>query len=120
MTRYTVETLRSGQPRPYADTEREYLITIEAITSRDRDRGNGEPESWEPWFPFSAISEEELPARRDKVKKLVAALCGAFREVGDQDGREGMEAHFYPTLKRLDINSGKGEIRVLIVEASTD
>lgn len=28
-TRYTVEVLRNGQPRAYADTEREYLVTVE-------------------------------------------------------------------------------------------
>ena len=25
---YSVQTIRSGQPRAYADTEREYLITV--------------------------------------------------------------------------------------------
>lgn len=29
-TRYTVSTLRSGQPRPYADTEHVYRVLIES------------------------------------------------------------------------------------------
>lgn len=27
-TQYTVDVLRSGQPRAYADTERDFLITV--------------------------------------------------------------------------------------------
>lgn len=135
MTRYTVTVLRSGQPRPYADTEREYLIKVE-------DTGWKPTETkFEPWLMHGnldqRIAEEEAARKagrmfggnspdelrkmqRDWALKIIRALCQDFREPNDNDGRTGMEAHFYPTLKRLDINQAAGEIRVLIIEPYTD
>ena len=104
-TTYEVQVLRSGQPRAYADTEREYLITV----LRDG----------KPW-----LMHQDVPSIRpqtvDWAKAIVRALCQPFRETGDDDGREGMEAHFYPTLKSLSLNSEAGTIRALIIEPYTD
>lgn len=127
MTRYTVTTLRSGQPRPYADTEHEYLVTIESASS--------EAVPMSPWIPGGDVearirkeacleSSGEADALRIRqtlwAKAVVRALCRNFRETGDNDGLNGMAAHFAPTLKTLTINYAKGEIRALIVEAYTD
>lgn len=122
-----VQTLRSGQPRPYADTNREYLITIQRnekpwlmhgdvetrIVREEADRAAGRmsggtpPEAWRK-------------QQREWAKGIVRALCQNFREKDDDDGRGGMEAHFYPTLKSLDLDGKFGTIRVFIVEPYTD
>lgn len=131
--RYTVTTLRSGQPRAYADTEREYLVTVE------RSHTNDAP--FVPWLMggdveanikrdaalraegrmFGGYSPDETrKAQRDWAKKIVRALCQDFREASDEDGRTGMEAHFYPTLKSLTVDAKAGTIRAFIVEPYTD
>lgn len=133
-TRYTVETLRAGQPRPYADSEYEYLITCEHVSLK-------EPDVFTPWTMFGdverRITQEEAARKagnmmggntpdglrkqqRDWAKSIVTALCRKFREPKDEDGRTGMEAAFYPTLKKLSIDHQKGTIRAFIVEAYTD
>lgn len=136
--RYTVETLRSGQPRPYADTEREYLIKVECIREYGATKGQ-----WEPWLMFGNVEEQiareeklrvegklgggnspsELrKMQRDWALKLIRALCQNFREKGDQDGKtEGtMEAYFFPTLKCLAIDAKAGTVRAFIVEPYDD
>jgi len=138
MERYQVETLRSGQPAPYADTEREYRITVERMCEYGADRGQ-----WKPWLMGGDVEsiirhEEKLRAdglmgggdspeskrkfQRDWCLKIIRALCQNFREKGDNDGKtEGtMEAHFYPTLKSLKIDGKAGTIHVLIIEPFTD
>lgn len=135
--RYTVETLRSGQPRPYADTEREYLIKVERMDEW------GDKGQWKPWLMGGNVeaqiaSEAKMRAegkmsggyspeqlrkiQRDWALKVVRALCQNFREKGDQDGKtEGtMEAYFFPTLKSLSIDGKAGTIRAFIVEPYTD
>lgn len=130
---YCVETLRSGQPRAYADTEMEYLITIKS-TAYGKD-------GLHPWTLHGDLekrireeetlraqgkmigghSPEQLRAQqREWAVNLVKALCHKFRETSDQDGRTGMEAHFYPTLKSLAVNPSDGTIRAFIVEPYTD
>lgn len=129
---FSVQTLRSGQPRPYADTEREYLITV----ARTDYRG-----AVKPWLMHgdveTRIEEEEtlrgdgkmfggMPpdelraAQREWAKSIVRVLCQNFREKDDDDGRKGMDAHFYPTLKSLKIDGKAGTIRAFIVEPFTD
>jgi hypothetical protein len=132
-TRYTVEILRNGQPRPYADTEREYLITVEAevygkeglypwvmledvektIKHEEADRAAGRMFGG---YPPDALRKQQ----RDWALKLVRALCQGFREKGDDDGKIGMEAHFAPTLRLLKIDHVTGTIRALIIEPYTD
>ncbi len=134
--RYTVETIRAGQPRPYADSFYEYRITVE------RHVGFGpEKDQLKPWLMHgdveARIRREEVERRegrmfggdtpdesrkmqRDWAKKIVRALCCNFRERDDQDGLEGMAAHFAPTLTSLTIDPVKGEIRAVITEAYTD
>lgn len=64
--------------------------------------------------------EEVRKQQKDWAKKIVRALCSNFRETGDDDGRTGMDAHFYPTLKWLKLDPNVGTIHVLIVEPFTD
>lgn len=124
---FVVQTLRSGQPRPYADTDREYLITVQRngkpwlmhgdieprIAREEADRAAGRM--------FGGMSPDSLrKSQRDWAKKIVRALCQNFREKDDDDGRAGMEAHFYPTLKRLNVNGKTGTIHAFIVEPYTD
>lgn len=130
---YSVETLRSGQPRPYADTEREYLITVKGTRYGK--------EGLHPWLLHgdveARIQKEEADRaagrmmggtppdqlryeQREWAKGIVRALCQAFREKDDDDGRTGMEAHFYPTLKSLKLDQKAGTICAFIVEPYTD
>ena len=133
VTNYSVETLRSGQPRPYADTEREYLITVTApVYGKDGLR---------PWLMHgdveARIKREEgdraagrmmggqspdalRQGQRDWAKGIVRTLCQNFREKDDDDGRTGMEAHFYPTLKWLKLDTQAGTIHAFIIEPYTD
>ena len=132
-TVYSVEVLRSGQPRPYADTEREYLITVKRtqygkdglhpwlmhgdvearIKREEADRAAGRM--------YGGGSPDELrKSQREWAKKIVRALCQNFREKNDDDGRTGMDAHFYPTLKSLALDAKAGTIRAFIIEPYTD
>lgn len=132
-TIYSVKVLRSGQPLPYADTEREFLITVQtnawdgvmkpyvrngdveariakeaALRAEGRLLGGPSPET---------LRQEQ----REWAKGLLRTLCQQrFREKGDFDGQTGMGAHFYPTLKSLVIDPAAGTIRALIVEPYTD
>lgn len=132
-TRYTVEVLRSGQPRAYADTEREYLITVEAdefgkdglhpwvmhkdveaqIKREEKMRASGQMSGG---YPPDALRKQQ----RDWALGLVRALCQNFREKTDDDGKTGMAAHFFPTLRSLTIDHIKGTIRAFIIEPFTD
>jgi len=47
-TRYTVEVVRSGQPRAYADTENEFIVHVEQ--NRAAWKAPGSPEEWHPWL----------------------------------------------------------------------
>lgn len=133
MDRYTVEVLRSGQPRAYADTEREYLISVEHQGYLDKELRAGFPggnldetikreeADRKAGRMYGGCSpEDHRKQRRDYALKIVRGLCQNFREKGDEDGRAGMDAHFYPTLRRLDIDEKAGTIRALIIEAYTD
>lgn len=130
---YSAETLRSGQPRAYADTEREYLISVsmtqygkeglkpgllfgdieKRIARDEKDRAAG--------IMFGGESPETLRKNQgDWARKIVRALCQNFREKDDEDGRTGMDAHFYPTLKFLKLDHKAGTIHAFIVEPYTD
>jgi hypothetical protein len=135
-TKYTVTILRAGQPRPYADSEYEYLITVENLETYGRDQGKMKP--WlmlgdvearilkeEAWRKAGTMSggygpEELRKQQRDWAKKIITALCQSFREPNDDDGKTGADAHFAPTLKRLTLDPKAGTIRALIVCAYTD
>lgn len=130
---YTVETLRAGQPRAYADSEYECLITITAEHYGDKEL--------KPWLYLEDVEErirreeadrkagrmaggqspEQLrKGQREWALRLVRALFRNCREKGDDDGRSGMEAYFYPTLKSLSLDPKAGTIRALIIEPFTD
>lgn len=133
-TTYAVEVLRSGQPRPYADTEREYRITVKAT-------GWGNGKQPKPWLMHGdvekrIVEEEALrkagkmyggtppdelrKQQREWAKMIVRALCQNFREKDDDDGRKDMEAHFYPTLRSLKLDATAGTIHAFIIEPFTD
>lgn len=130
---YAVEVIRSGQPRAYADTEREYLITVKSsqygkdglhpwlmygdveaqIVRDEADRAAGRL--------YGGHSPDDLRKyQREWAKKIVRGLCQNFREKDDDDGRTGMDAHFYPTLKWLRLDPKAGTIHAFIVEPYTD
>jgi len=130
---YEVETLRSGQPRPYAATEREYRITVKA----ERYGKDG----MHPWLfggdveaqirrdeaeraagrMFGGESPDQArKSQRDWAKKIVRGLCQDFREKDDNDGRTGMDAAFYPTIKWMKLDPSAGKIHVFITEEYTD
>lgn len=134
VTTYSVDRLRSGQPRPYADTEREYLITVQAT-------GYGKDTTPRPWLMYGDIeaqivrdeaarkagtmsggmSPDQLrKGQRDWAKKIIRALCQDFREKDDDDGRKDMSAYFYPTLKSLKLDAKAGTILAFIIEPFTD
>lgn len=132
-TKYTVQVLRSGQPRAFADTEREYLITIEAsqygkeglfpyVMHGDVEKQIRREEADRAALKmFSGYPPERLRVQQHKwAINLVKVLCQNFREKGDDDGKVGMEAHFYPTLKSLTINHAAGTVRAFIIEPFTD
>lgn len=132
-TTYSVQVMRSGQPRAYADTEREYLIAVKSTF-----HGN---DGLRPWLLYGDIEKriaEETKARatgrlsggetpeqlratqRKWALGLVRALCQNFREKDDDDGRKGTEAHFFPTLKWLKLDPKAGTIHAFIIEPFTD
>ncbi len=132
-TQYSVQILRSGQPRAYADTEREYLITVQS-TQHGKD-------GLYPWVQYGDVEarikkEEAMRAdgrmsggrspdklrsdQREWAKKIVRSLCQNFREKDDDDGRTDMAAYFYPTLTSLKIDPKAGTVHAFIVEPYTD
>lgn len=132
-TTYNVEVLRSGQPRAYADTEHEYLITVKTTLPGK--------EGLQPWLMcgdveanikcdeakraaktmFGGSSPDAMRNRqRDWAKKIVRALCHNFREKDDDDGLDGAAAYFYSTLKWLKMDPKAGTIHVLIISPYTD
>jgi hypothetical protein len=130
---YSVKTLRSGQPRAYADTEREYLIACRStqygkqglhpyVLYGDIEKQIKHEEAERAAGRMSGgMSPDQLrKAQRDWALKLVRALCQNFREKNDDDGRTGMEAHFYPTLETLTVDASAGTIRAFIIEPYTD
>jgi len=136
MRTYTVETIRSGQPRPYADSEYECRITV-------KERAEWGPQKGQmvPWVLYGDVEarikqEEQDRAQKrliggempdamrkrqaDWAKTIVRTLFHEFREKDDADGRTGMAAYFYPTLKWLRIDATNGQITAFIVAPYTD
>lgn len=95
--RYTVETLRSGQPRPYADTIREFVLTIEWIPYR-----NPPTAEWEP---------------NDLAERLVMDAARTLGH-GFKTPEEGPK-WYEPRLRERE-KLGPGKWRFLIVEEYTD
>ena len=100
-------------------------ITYAVTTLRGGEQaGNWEPHVWEYRVKVEKDGKPYLPCspsmRREWAKRIVDALCYHFREVGDDDGLTGMDAHFYPTLEKLEIDHERGEIHVVIEQPYTD
>lgn len=133
---YTVDTLRAGQPRAYADSEYEYKITVQREAEWGPNKGKVEP-----WLlggdveaqirrdeaaraaktMFGGYSPEQLrQQQREWARSILTALARRHREASDKDGKEGAEAFFWPTLKWLRMDGKAGTIHALIVEPYTD
>lgn len=132
--RYTVETLASGQPRPYADSEYKCVIAVESLE-------HGQ-EQYRPWVLGGDVeaeihrmneerrrgslkggkSPEQLKKEQhDWAKSVVSVLFHPCREPGDDDGLEDTpDAPFAPTLQSLEVDPKTGTIRAFIKRAFTD
>lgn len=102
-TRYTVKTIRSGQPRAYADSEYECLITVEIETA----------EGFKPWIP--GFRPEYL---QEWAKQVVKSLFRRFSEPGD--ALQGMDAMMAAKLESISIDADAGTIRAVIREPYND
>ena len=127
MIRYTVDTIRSGQPRAYADHIHEYLITIEhekygkaglhpwveggdveeRIKREEADRAAGRMSGG---YPPDALRKQQA----DWAKALVRALCRNFREKDDPANDWAS-----PKLASLKVDHKAGTVRAVITEAYT-
>lgn len=98
MRRYTVQCLQCGQPRSYADSIYEYLVSVEFI-----------PYGKSGYEPFSNLIDPAF------AKTLVKALCQDFVERSDPNWE-----WYMPTLQSLNIDQTAAQIRVVITLAFTD
>ena len=113
-TRYTVEVVRSGQPRAYADTEHEYIVHIEQNKSCWAKPGT--PEDWRPWLYPEGNDDPGKKWFQNWCDKIVKTLCQNFyRKVGE-DGSDWAS----PILKWMRFDHAKGTIHVFITESYTD
>lgn len=136
METYMVETIRAGQPRPYADTEDECRITIKQMAEWGPNKGE-----MVPWVAYGDVEEhirrdeadraagrllggeasDEIRKRQKEwAKRIVRTLFKEFREAGDDDGVKGPGAYFFPTLKWIRVDASKGQITALIVTPYSD
>jgi hypothetical protein len=100
MERYTVQCLRSGQPRPYADSVEEYRVAIEwQGPTRKNDPAD------KPFIPRPELN-------KDAVLRILKGLCGGWCDQG--------EGHVYS--RRLDKCEmvEPGVWKVIIVQPFTD
>lgn len=119
--RYSVKIIRSGQPRAYADTEREYLIFFE----RYQEWGlPPKKDTWSPAVPgiFGGIAVDEngVPTdsnARQQLDKLVKALTQRYFRREDNDPNAGWHS---PFLKWMKVNKEEGTIHIFITEEYTD
>ncbi len=84
---YFVETIRAGQPRPYASSEYEYKLTITGKNIAN------------PYNPKLAAPPVLIVGRNppiERVRDLVRVLCHSFYE------RKDMPDPFAPELKFLN------------------
>lgn len=86
--RVTCETLRSGQPRAYADTIRHVRVTFELQNWDSR------PEA-PKWIPRKGVTEEEVRAILPYMK------CGFTDFVYDRKSDASAEAYFRTRLDWL-------------------
>ena len=97
-----------------ADAFNLYSISDESRAYADRKRS----------FRLKAkdtVAEFALPDDECRAwAKGIVQAARQCRERGDNDGRTGLDAHFYPTLSDLAIDKAKGEINFTITEAYND
>ena len=97
--RYTIETHRSGQPRPYADTVHDFTLKIE-------------------WVPYKRLAEGEVLTwePNDLVEELVVKYAKSIG-FGWVEKGEGDWASPHLSSKT---KVGPGEWRFVVTEAFTD
>jgi len=114
-TRYTVEVVRSGQPRAYADTEREFIVHVEQ--NKAAWKAPGSPEEWHPWlYPKDSDPAGSNKYFNDWCDKIVKAVCQNFFRSSTELGADWAS----PILKWMRVDHAKGTIHVFIIEAYTD
>ena len=69
-TRYTVTVLRAGQPRPYADSEYEYLIKVEQLETYCSDQGK-----MKPWILGGDV---EARIRSEEAQRKAGTMSGGY------------------------------------------
>ena len=104
-TRYTVETLRAGQPGPYADTIHEFVLTVEWI-----------PYGYTKANPKGAADRQFEPCDIDdsRAKDLGNKIGGGFYEKGDP------EANWASPRLTTFCKIGPGQWRFVVTSAFTD
>lgn len=119
--RYSVQVLRSGQPRPYANTEREFKIYCE------RYQGYGLPPDKDKWHPFyppgtagNEVDSNGVPTNkynRDLLDRFVKGVTQNYYREEDNDPAANWAS---PFLKWMRINREAGTIHLFITEEYTD
>ncbi len=112
--RFTVDIVRSGQPRAYADTEHEYIVHVEQNKAAWLKPES--PEDWQPWLYPEGNDERGKKWFQDWCDTVVKALCQKFYRTTHDDGADWAS----PMLKWMRVDHEKGTIHVFITEAYTD
>lgn len=98
-TTYSVECLRSGQPRPYADHIYEYVITCTL--------------DGKPWLMGGVVEAQAREWQINWAKRVARALAVDWKEKGAGDWASTF-------LQSLTLDAVKGTIRVVCTSAYTD
>ena len=117
--RFTAETIRSGQPRAYADKEAEHIVTVERLIEEWMCRGSSsdmKAGEWRPWLYPVADNAAGQKWFQDWCDRIVKATCQNFYRTVDEPGANWAS----PILKWMRVDREKGTIHVFITEAYTD
>lgn len=95
--RFTFDTVRSGQPRPYADSVTEIIVTVEWIPAYGKNK-----------------TEFEINDLNEKLVKSAVKGYHPFKEEGDAD------VHWSSSMLTTCTKLGPGKWRFVITTAFTD
>jgi hypothetical protein len=110
--RYSVQRIRAGQPRPYADSEYEYLVKVEHFQRYGKDPE--ERNKWVPWLPIASNTPTE--AEQKQLDHIVKGVCQNFYRTMSEPGSDWAS----PILQWMRVDKMNGTIHLLIKEAYTD
>ena len=113
-TRYTVDVVRSGQPRAYADTEHEYIVHVEQ--NRAGWKTPGSPDDWHPWLYPAGTDDAGKKWFQNWCDTVVKAVCQNFYRKSDEPGADWAS----PILRWMRVDHAEGTIHAYITEAYTD